>query len=158
MNLVEQLAGQGQTVAVAESLTGGLLADSLVAIPGSSEVFLGGVVAYSPRIKESVLGVSEELIAAEGTVVAEVALQMARGVRELMRSDWGLGTTGVAGPGPAEGKPAGTAFVACVGPTGDLALGLSVEGDRGQVRRAVVAAAAHMLADQLAQLPTGGPA
>lgn len=128
------LAARGLTVAVAESLTGGLVAAALTSVPGSSVVFRGGIVAYAADLKSQLLGVPSELVARYGTVHPEVAAAMARGVRERLGSSFGIATTGVAGPGPAEGKPAGTVFIAVDGPPGPAWSGLTLAGDRAGVR------------------------
>ena len=114
--LVFALGEHGQTVAVAESLTGGMLCSALVEVPGASAVVRGGVVAYATELKHRLLGVDAGLLAAHGPVDPEVAAQMAHGVRELLGADWGLATTGVAGPGPQDGIAAGTVYVAVAGP------------------------------------------
>ena len=106
-------------IAAAESLTGGLLADAFVRVPGASKVFLGSAVTYDIRAKASILGVDAELLRREGAVHPEVARQMAFGTARLYRQREdgdcvvGLSTTGVAGPGPDGDKPAGLAYVGC---------------------------------------------
>jgi nicotinamide-nucleotide amidase len=110
---VGELAEGNRTVAVAESLTGGLLASALTAVPGSSKVLLGGVVAYSPVAKTSILGVGPEVMQAHGTVSREVAEAMANGARRALGADFGVATTGVAGPEMVEGKPLGFVCIAC---------------------------------------------
>jgi nicotinamide-nucleotide amidase len=103
------------TVAVAESLTGGQLAAAITAVPGASAVFRGSVTAYATDLKASVLGVDVALLDEVGAVHAEVARQMAEGVRLLCGADLGVATTGVAGPEPQDGRPVGTVFVAIAG-------------------------------------------
>ena len=115
-DLVARLSAAGQTVAIAESLTGGLVAAALTDIPGASVVVRGGVLAYATDLKSQVLGVVESLLARAGAVDADVAEQMASGVRSLMGATYGLATTGVAGPDQVEGKPVGTVYVAVAGP------------------------------------------
>ncbi|MFI6088950.1 CinA family protein [Streptomyces sp. NPDC051218] len=110
------LQARGETLAVAESLTGGLVAAEVTAVPGASQVFRGSVTAYATELKHEVLGVDGTLLAERGAVDAEVALQMAAGVRKVMGADWGIATTGVAGPEPQDGQPVGTVFVAVDGP------------------------------------------
>lgn len=105
-----------QTVAVAESLTGGLLAAALTETPGASATFRGGVVAYATDLKSRLLGVDADLLRRVGAVDGAVAEALARGVRERLGASWGVGVTGVAGPDPQDGKPVGTVFVAVVGP------------------------------------------
>jgi nicotinamide-nucleotide amidase len=153
---VAALVRRGQTVAVAESLTGGLVAAALTSVPGSSAVFLGAIVAYATRLKTDLLGVPEGLLAVQGTVDEMVAAAMASGVRERLGATYGLATTGVAGPGPAEGKPSGTVFVAICGPGGPSEVpgvpGLRSDvyelrepGDRESVRAASVRAVLSLL-------------
>lgn len=113
---IDLLRGRGLTIAVAESLTGGLLLAELVAVPGASDVLRGGVVAYATELKARLLGVDAALLEANGPVDPDVAVQMARGARLRLGpgglpASIGLSTTGVAGPGPQDGHPAGTVFV-----------------------------------------------
>jgi nicotinamide-nucleotide amidase len=143
------LAGRGLTIAVAESLTGGLVAAALTSVPGSSTVFRGGIVAYATDLKASLLHVPSGLLEAHGAVHPEVAAAMARGVRDRLGSSVGLATTGVAGPGPAEGKPAGTVFVAVDGPFGAAGAGLQLAGGRAEVREESVGAVLSMLVSAL---------
>jgi nicotinamide-nucleotide amidase len=148
-DLVERLTSAGQTVAVAESLTGGLVTAALTAIPGASVVVRGGVLAYATDLKARVLGVDEALLARMGAVDADVAEQMARGVRSLMGATYGLATTGVAGPDEADGKPVGTVYIAVAGPGSSRVRALSLSGDRGEVRAHTVLAVLALLAEQL---------
>jgi nicotinamide-nucleotide amidase len=112
-------AAQGWTLALAESCTGGGLGAALVAQPGASAYFLGGVQAYANAVKEGMLGVDRELLAAHGAVSEEVARAMAEGVRQKLGADFGLSVTGIAGPdGGSEAKPVGTVYIACAGPSG----------------------------------------
>lgn len=147
--LVRALAQAGQTVATAESLTGGLVAARLTSVPGASAVVRGGVVAYASQVKESVLGVDAGLLLSGGAVQSGVAEAMATGVRRLLGSTWGLATTGVAGPDPQDGQPVGTVFVAVAGPAGVRVEHLVLTGDREQIRKATVASVLTLLADQL---------
>ncbi len=106
------LQAAGLTVAVAESCTGGLIGSLITDVAGSSEYFLGGVVAYSNDVKKALLGVGEQTLASKGAVSPETALEMAQGIRKLLNSDIGLATTGIAGPtGAVPGKPVGTVYV-----------------------------------------------
>ena len=158
-DLVTRLAFAGHTVAVAESLTGGLVASALTDIPGASVVVRGGVLAYSTDLKAQVLGVDEGLLARVGAVDADVAEQMARGVRSLMGSTYGLATTGVAGPDKVDGKPVGTVYVAVVGPDSSRVKALSLSGDRGDIRAHSVLAVLTLLAEELgAQVREDPPA
>lgn len=132
--LVEALREKKWTIAVAESLTGGLLASSIVDVPGASEVFLGGIVGYSYSAKVDLLGVDREFLTAHGAVDSQVAQQMCSGARSLFHSDIAISTTGVAGPGSAEGKPAGTVFVGIAMPEGVEVVSLHFEGSRQEIR------------------------
>lgn len=147
--LLRLLAAHKKTVAVAESLTGGLLAAAFVEVPGASHVFRGGVCTYATDTKHSVLEVSEQRLAATGPVDPEVAKQMAMGVRALMDSDFALSTTGVAGPGPSDGHPAGTVFVGCAWNGGSTSRQLNLSGERDQVRAGAVCGALALLNDLL---------
>ena len=138
------LIGRGETVACAESLTGGSLAALLSQTPGASAVFRGGVVSYASEVKQTVLGVT----AAE-VISAECAVQMAVGVRSLMGADWALSTTGVAGPDSQEDQPVGTVFVGVAGPDGAHAIELELDGTREEIREATCAAALAELAASL---------
>lgn len=148
--LVARLSAAGQTVAVAESLTGGLVTAALTEIAGASVVVRGGVLAYSTDLKAQVLGVDEVLLARAGAVDADVALQMASGVRSLMGATYGLATTGVAGPDQVDGKAVGTVYVAVAGPGSSRVKALRLPGDRAQVRARSVLAALALLTTELA--------
>ncbi|MGK5627682.1 CinA family protein [Streptomyces sp. URMC 123] len=146
------LVARGETLAVAESLTGGLVAAELSAVPGASRAFRGSVTAYATEVKESVLGVPGPLLAERGAVDAEVAARMAEGVRRLLGADWGLATTGVAGPEPQDGKPVGTVHVAVAGPGGaGRGAALRLNGDRGSIRRESVKEASRLLLGELVE-------
>ena len=132
------LAARGQTVGTAESLTGGLVAATLTTVPGASAVFRGGIVAYAADLKHSLLGVAPELLARVGTVHEEVALAMARGVREYLSADVGLATTGVAGPDPADGQPVGTVHIAVSAANTAVHGRLAIDGTRDEIRQMTV--------------------
>jgi len=140
-------AAAGETIAVAESCTGGLVGAALTSVPGSSEVFVGGIIAYSNEAKEEALAVPRELLVAHGAVSEEVALAMALGVRDRLGADWGVSTTGIAGPGGGtEEKSVGTVCVGLAGPDGvKAAVTIRLGGDRDLVRRWSVAAALDAL-------------
>jgi nicotinamide-nucleotide amidase len=148
-DLVARLAAAGETVAVAESLTGGLVAAALTDVAGASAVVRGGVVTYATDLKSRMLGVDEVLLAQAGPVDAGVAEQMAAGVRSLMDATYGLATTGVAGPDQVDGQAVGTVFVAVAGPDSLRVRALDVPGDRGQVRAQSVLAVLALLAQEL---------
>lgn len=145
---VRLLRERGETVATAESLTGGLLCATLVDVPGASEVVAGGVVSYMTRVKQEVLEVDPDLLAERGPVDPRTAVEMAQGVQRMLHTDWGVSTTGVAGPGPSDGHPAGTVFLGFDGPFhhGESEA-LTLDGDRAAVRRLTVEAAlSHLVA------------
>jgi nicotinamide-nucleotide amidase len=147
-----ELLRRGMTLATAESLTGGALADLVSAVPGASETYLGGVVSYATEVKVRLLGVRERTVSEHGVVSAACAVEMATGVRALVGSDWGVSTTGVAGPTTQEDKPVGTVFVAVAGPDGARAHELHLEGDRTEIRDRTCTEAATLVLEHL----TGG--
>jgi PncC family amidohydrolase len=149
------LKERGETVATAESLTGGQLAALLTAAPGASETFLGGVVSYATEVKIDVLGVDPGLVERHGVVSAECARAMARGVRVLMRSTYAVSTTGVAGPDDQEGKPPGTVYVGVAGPRGDSALALDLVGGRSAIQDRTCSEALSALAGIIREEETG---
>ena len=149
--LIAELAARGLTVAVAESLTGGLLVAELIRPAGASAVVVGGVVAYATELKRTVLGVDGELLDASGPVDPEVARQMASGVRAALAfdgrpADIGVATTGVAGPDPQGGKAPGTVFLGISTADGNRAVELALTGDRTAIRAESVLAAIDMIA------------
>jgi nicotinamide-nucleotide amidase len=150
-----ELLRRGQTLATAESLTGGALGDLVSAAPGASETYLGGVVSYATCVKVRVLGVRQETVEEHGVVSAECAREMASGVRDLVGADWAVSTTGVAGPTEQEGRPVGTVFVGVAGPDGTVAHELHLRGDRAQIREQACTAAASSVLDGL--VADGGP-
>jgi nicotinamide-nucleotide amidase len=152
------LRDQGATVAVAESCTGGLVASRITDVSGSSDYMLGGVVAYANEIKQRVLGVSGEILAEHGAVSDPVARAMALGVRELYGADWGISTTGIAGPtGGTEEKPVGLVYVAIAGPDGVICEELNWPGTREQFKRRVSQNALNMLRKQVLGIEVARP-
>ncbi|MDQ1295888.1 MAG: CDP-diacylglycerol---glycerol-3-phosphate 3-phosphatidyltransferase [Actinomycetota bacterium] len=149
VRVLEGLGGSGATLAVAESLTGGQVLARLICVPGASAVLRGGVVAYATDLKHQLLGVDRDLLAREGAVHPQVAVRMAQGVRERLGATWGVATTGVAGPDPADGRPPGTVHVAVAGPDTLEVRSLALPGDRGAVREAAADAALGLLGDCL---------
>jgi nicotinamide-nucleotide amidase len=143
--VIGRLIERGDTLAVAESLTGGLLAAALTAIPGASAVFRGGVVAYATDLKNSLLGVPAELLRRHGAVHPAVATAMAEGACRRMTASAGAATTGVAGPDPADGQPVGTVHIAACVRDHTSARALSLSGDRSQIRSATVAESLRLL-------------
>ena len=157
--VISELTRRGMTIAVAETLTGGLVVAELVSVPGASAVVRGGVVAYATELKSSLLGVDAELLAEKGAIDPEVARQMAAGVRRRLGhdgvpADIGLATTGVAGPDGQDGHPVGEVWVGIA--IGDLveARGLTLGGDRASIRTATVSESLKYLLEHLLGGPT----
>jgi nicotinamide-nucleotide amidase len=160
--VVRLLTVRGETLAVAESLTGGLVAAEITAAPGASQAFRGSVTAYATELKQRVLGVDAALLERRGAVDPQVAAQMAAGVRKALGADWGIATTGVAGPDEQDGKPVGTVFVAVDGPRaadsgsagGGKVASLRLNGDRAEIRMESVRSVLALLLQQLASEQT----
>ncbi|UOB09855.1 CinA family protein [Streptomyces sp. HP-A2021] len=162
-DVVRLLTVKGRTLAVAESLTGGLVAAEITSVPGASKVFRGSVTAYATELKHELLGVDAALLTARGAVDPQVAAQMAAGVRKALGTDWGIATTGVAGPEPQDGQAVGTVFVAVDGPLrvdsgsagGGKVEALRLNGDREEIRRESVRSVLALLLKELAGEQTG---
>jgi nicotinamide-nucleotide amidase len=157
--LVRRLIERGWTIAIAESLTGGLVVSSLVSVPGASATVRGGIVAYSTPLKRTLLGVDAALLAAEGAVHPEVARQMAEGIREAaaidgVPADVGIATTGVAGPTPQDGRPVGTVHVAVATADGIRVTSLRLAGNRAQIREEATAAAVALALECVGPTPS----
>jgi nicotinamide-nucleotide amidase len=136
----------GLTLATAESCTGGLVAARLTSVPGSSDVFLGGVVAYADEVKVRELGVPEQVVREHGAVSAEVAAAMARGARERLGADVAVSVTGIAGPGGGtREKPVGLVYLHASGPMGERAVDFTFGHDRETVRGRATATALHLV-------------
>jgi nicotinamide-nucleotide amidase len=143
---------RGLTLATAESCTGGLVAARLTSVPGSSEVVLGGIVAYADEVKRVELDVPAELIEQHGAVSAEVAAAMARGARARLGADVAVSVTGIAGPGGGTPeKPVGLVYLHAEGPDGGLGREFSFPGDRGSIRSRSVVGALHLVRRLLTQ-------
>jgi len=144
--LVALLAAQNLTCATAESCTGGGVGSAITAVPGSSAVFLGGVISYANEVKRDVLGVSEETLASVGAVSSETAAQMAEGARRLLKADLAVSLTGIAGPdgGSAE-KPVGLVWFGLATKAGVRTEKAIFAGDRARVREQAVLHALGML-------------
>jgi nicotinamide-nucleotide amidase len=144
----------GATVAVAESLTGGLLTAALTATPGASESVRGGLVVYATSLKASLAGVPAPLLDQRGPVDPDVALALARGARSRLGATYGLAVTGVAGPDAQGDKPVGTVFLALAGPDHEVVAERAFTGDRAVVRAAAVRAALDILKRECASAIT----
>ncbi|CAL9415503.1 CinA family protein [Streptomyces sp. enrichment culture] len=161
--VVRLLTVNGRTLAVAESLTGGLVAAEITSVPGASQVFRGSVTAYATDLKHRLLGVDDTLLAQRGAVDPQVAAQMAAGVRTALGADWGIATTGVAGPDPQDGQAVGTVYVAVDGPSagsagsvvGGKVRHLRLNGDRAEIRMESVRSVLALLLAELADEQTG---
>lgn len=137
-------------IAVCESCTGGMLGALLTAIPGSSEYFEGGIIAYSNRVKEKIAGVNRSVLARYGAVSEEVAIEMAQGVREKMHTDIGISITGVAGPGGgSRSKPVGLVYVALSMGREDIVVRSIFTGNRDHIRKMACKKALTMLHKRL---------
>lgn len=150
------LSRRGWTLGIAESLTGGAVCAEIVSVPGASAVLLGGVVAYATPVKASVLGVEPDLLAAQGPVHPQVALQMADGVRRVVSvdgraADVGVSTTGIAGPDSPDGQPVGTVHIGIETPDGSSVKTLHLHGGRDSIRAQTVSAALQALLEMVAE-------
>jgi nicotinamide-nucleotide amidase len=139
-SVVTALRRRGESCAVAESITGGGLGAAITAVPGSSEVFVGGIIAYQLSVKRDLLMVPMPLLEKFGVVSEEVAVAMADGLLGLFGATWAIATTGVAGPGSADGVAAGTVWIAIRGPV-NQSTELAIHGERETVRNASISSA-----------------
>ena len=128
---------RGETISTAESITGGLIGGAITGVPGSSEVFLGGVISYSNQMKNDELGITAADIKKVGVVSEAIALA----IQKRTKSTWAISSTGVAGPGPVDGIPAGTVWIAIAGPKIAQGIELSIAGKREIVRLGAVESA-----------------
>ena len=143
--VLDLLKGRGETLAVAESMTGGLLAARLTAIPGASAAFLGGATVYSAQAKTALLGLDPGALAREGTVSEATSRRLAEAVRAKVGATWGLAVTGNAGPDAEGDAPLGAVFIALAGPGGTETRSLRLPGDRADVQLRGTAAALYLL-------------
>ena len=144
--VLDLLRARDLTLATAESCTGGLVAARLTDVPGSSDVFLGGIIAYADEVKIAQLGVPEGVLAEHGAVSEEAAAAMAQGARARLGADVAVSVTGVAGPGGGTGeKPVGLVFLHAAGPGGELARRLDFPGDRETIRQRAAVVALHLV-------------
>lgn len=163
MNQLPELAARllagceagGIRIMLAESLTGGLLADAIISVPGASRVVLGSIVAYDNSVKSGVLGVPRQLLQEFGAVSSQCAEAMAAGARNLIAAEgfrvFAVSTTGVAGPDSQEGKPVGQVHLAVAGPNGVSSRAMQFYGDRTQIRQQAVASAIEVLLEEITQ-------
>jgi nicotinamide-nucleotide amidase len=139
--IVKTLTLRGETISTAESITGGLIGGAITGVPGSSEVFLGGVISYSNQMKKDELGITAADIKKVGVVSEAIAVAMALAIQKRTKSTWAISSTGVAGPGPVDGIPAGTVWIAIAGPKIAQGIELSIAGKREIVRLGAVESA-----------------
>jgi nicotinamide-nucleotide amidase len=149
--ILAELSRRGETLSSAESLTGGMVGLMLTDVPGASASYVGGVISYATRLKSTLAGVHAATLAELGPVAERTAAEMARGVAERCGADWGVATTGVAGPESQDGHPVGEVFVAVSHPAGDLlrVRELSLEGGRAEIRKQAAVAVLALLAETL---------
>ncbi|MEU1973580.1 CinA family protein [Microbacterium sp. NPDC019599] len=152
--MLDRLSELGWTVAIAESLTGGLVVADLVSVPGASAVVRGGIVAYATELKHTLLGVDPTLLDAHGPVHPRVARQMAEGVRMRLGHeggpcDVGISTTGIAGPDSPDGQPVGTVHIGVATPLGTRVESLELAGTRAEIRAETVRRAVRTALDAL---------
>ena len=153
--LVKELSSRRLTISTAESCTGGLIAKSITDISGASEVFWGGVVSYDNSVKENVLRVKHETLTSYGTVSAQTAREMAEGVRSLCKTDIGISTTGIAGPGGGtKEKPVGTVYVAIATKDGvsSTLLQINPQLSRDEIRQSTVCTLISMVVEKIRQI------
>ena len=139
-SIIEILTSRGQTLAVAESLTGGGLGFALTQVPGASAVFLGGIISYTTEVKVRELSVGQSIIDQYKVVSEEVAIEMAEGAKNKFATTWAISTTGVAGPGDYQGVREGTVWIAIRGPINQT-LTLTLDGGRDGVRQGAISSA-----------------
>lgn len=143
--LLARFRRSAATIAVAESLTGGLLTAALTDVPGASATVRGALIVYATDLKSSLAGVPAALLAERGPVDRDVALELARGARARLRATVGVATTGVAGPDPQAGVAVGTVFLAVSGPGGETVAERQFGGDRAAIRALTVEVALQLL-------------
>jgi nicotinamide-nucleotide amidase len=153
--VISLLRRRQETLATAESLTGGMIGELLTGVPGASAAYLGGVISYATRLKAALAGVDEQTLEELGPVAGLTAEQMARGVAERCAADWGISVTGVAGPETQDGHPVGQVFVGVAGPASGYTrvVELALHGSRQQIREQTAERALELLADVLGMNP-----
>jgi nicotinamide-nucleotide amidase len=149
--VVATLRDRSQTLATAESLTGGLLGAAITEVPGASAVYRGGLITYATELKAALAGVPDQVLSVDGPVAPTTAARLAHGAARVCAADWGLATTGVAGPEPQDGHPVGQVFVAVAGPVArDVRVReLALSGDRALIRQQTVVAVLDLLLDSI---------
>ena len=147
--VIALLRDAGQTVAAAESLTGGLVVAGLTTVPGASYAVRGGIVAYATDLKAALLGVDQAMLDEHGAVYPGVAAAMADGARQRLNATFGVGTTGVAGPDPQDGQPVGTVHIAVSADGDTVVRTLALDGDRDRIRRLTVEQSLALLLGRL---------
>jgi len=149
--VLARLTSRGETLATAESLTGGMIGELITDVPGASASYLGGVIAYATRLKATLAGVPDAMLARDGPVAASTARAMAAGIAARCGADWGLAVTGVAGPDSQDGHLPGEVYVALVRPAGEKIIEERHEltGDRAAIRRWTAEIALALLANAL---------
>lgn len=146
----------GKTLVTAESCTGGWIGKELTSVPGSSEVYKGGIICYTNYVKEHVLGVDHKVLKQYGAVSKETAGEMASGVRRLLKADVAVSVTGLAGPGGDDfGNDVGTVFIGCETETDLIVNEYHFSGDRDSVRTQAVEAALRLIYETVQKEPTG---
>ena len=142
VQVVSLLATTGQTLATAESLTGGLIGATITAVPGASKAYLGGLITYATELKAGLAAVSADVLAQFGPVSPQTAEAMAAGVQQVTGADWAIAVTGVAGPDPQDGHQPGEVWLGLSGPAGVRSVSrMDLTGSRDQIRSATVSAA-----------------
>ncbi len=154
-SVLAELRRRAQTLATAESLTGGMIGALLTDVPGASAAYVGGVISYATRLKATLAEVDETTLAELGPVASQTAAEMAAGVAGRCQADWGLAVTGVAGPDAQDGHPVGQVFVAVarLGSGEQQVRELQLSGTRSEIRRQTAEAALELLAEALG-MPT----
>ena len=138
--IIDALRKSGETLSTAESITGGSISSTLVGVPGASDVFKGGITAYSDEVKVAQLNVDPKLIEKYSAISEQVADAMAQGAVETFNTTWAIATTGVAGPGPVGVHEAGTVWLSIRGPVNQTTV-LALSGEREMVRNAATSSA-----------------
>jgi PncC family amidohydrolase len=145
----ELFRSKGLTLSIAESCTGGLICHYITTFPGASDFFTSGIVAYSAEVKENILGIAHETLNKHGVVSAEIALEMAKKVRLLSKTDFAVATTGNLGPDVLEGKERGLVYIAAVGDKGTVLRELKLRGNRAENKEEAALSALRLLTELL---------